>query len=57
MEHQRVLNLLNGANDSKFVARKYNIVNGQSKANYEVGNEIIYNMEFLNLIFVTMLTI
>ena len=57
MEHQRVLNLLNGANDSKFVTRKYNIVNGQSKANYEVGNEIIYNMEFLNLIFVTMLTI
>ena len=27
MEHQKLLNLLNKANDSKFVTRKWNIVN------------------------------
>ena len=27
MEHQKVLNLLNEASDSKFVTRKWNIVN------------------------------
>ena len=27
MEHQKILNLLNEANDSKFVTRKWNIVN------------------------------
>ena len=27
MEHQKMLNLLNEANDSKFVMRKWNIVN------------------------------
>ena len=26
MEHQKILNLLNEANDSKFVTRKWNIV-------------------------------
>ena len=31
------------ANNSKFVAEKWNIVN----ANYDVGNEIIYNTEVL----------
>ena len=29
MEHQKILNLLNEANDSKFVIRKWNIVNDQ----------------------------
>ena len=43
MEHQKILNLLNEANDSEFVTRKWNIVNNQSNANYDVGNEIIYN--------------
>ena len=43
MEHQKILNLLNEANDSKFVARKLNMVNDNSKANYSVGNEITYN--------------
>ena len=30
MEHQKTLNLLNEASDSRFVARKLNIVNDQS---------------------------
>ena len=45
MEHKKILNLLNEANDSKFVTRKWNIVNDLSNANYEVRNEIIYNAE------------
>ena len=47
MEHQKILNLLNVANDSKFVTRKWNIVNDQSNASYNVGNEIIYSTEVL----------
>ena len=35
------------AYDSKIVRRKWNIVNDNSKANYNVGNEIIYNTEVL----------
>ena len=38
---------MNEPNDSKFVARKWNIVNDQSNANYDVGYEIIYNTEVL----------
>ena len=34
---------MNEASDSKFVARKWNIVNDQSNTNYDVGNEIIHN--------------
>ena len=34
---------MNEASDSKFVARKWNIINDQSNASYDVGNEIIYN--------------
>ena len=34
--------------DSRFVTRKWNIVNNQSNANYNVGNELIYNTEALN---------
>ena len=41
MEHQTILNLLNEASDSRFVIRKWNIVDDQSDANYDVGNEII----------------
>ena len=41
MEHQKTLNLLNEANDSKFVKRKQNITNDKSNANYDEGNEII----------------
>ena len=47
MEHQKILNLLNEANDSKFVTRKWNIVNDNSKSNYDVTNEITYNTEIL----------
>ena len=47
MEYQKILNLLNRTNDSKFVTGKRNIVNDQSYANYDVGNEIIYNTEVL----------
>ena len=38
MEHQKILNLLNEANDSKFVTRKWNIVNDNVKTNYEAKN-------------------
>ena len=47
MEHQKILNLLNEANDSKFVTRKWNIVNNKSNKNYIAGNDIIYNTEDL----------
>ena len=47
MEHQKILNLLNDANDSKFVARKWNIVNDNSNSNYAAANEITYNIENL----------
>ena len=43
MQHQKLLNLLNEANDYKFVRRKWNIVYGQSNPNYDVRNETIYN--------------
>ena len=42
-----MLNLLNEVSDSKFVTRKWDIVNDQSNANYDVGNEKIYNTEVL----------
>ena len=45
MEHQKILNLLNEARDSKFVTRKRNIANANSKSNYAKGNEITYNTE------------
>ena len=38
MEHQKILNLLNEESNSKFVTRKWNIVNDQSNANHDVGN-------------------
>ena len=38
MEHQKILNVLNEANDSKFVTRKWNIVNDESNANYDARN-------------------
>ena len=45
MEHQKLFNLLNEA-DSKFVTRKWNVVNNQFNGNYGV-NKIIYNTEVL----------
>ena len=47
MEHQKILNLLNEANDSKFVTRKRNIVNDNSKSICDATNEITYNTEIL----------
>ena len=47
MEHQKILNLLNEADDSKFVTRKWKIVNDSSKTNYDVESEIIYNTKVL----------
>ena len=41
MECQKILNLLNEASDSRFMSRKWNIVNDQSSANYDIENEII----------------
>ena len=38
---------MNEANDSKFVTRKWNILNDHSKANYNATNEIVYNTEIL----------
>ena len=37
MEHKKILNLLNEASNSKFLTRKWNIVNDQSNANYNAG--------------------
>ena len=45
MEHQIILNLLNEANDSKFVTRKCNIANCNSNSNYNVGAKIVYYTE------------
>ena len=47
MEHQKILNLVNEASEYKFVTGKWNIGNDQSNANYDVGNEIVYNTEVL----------
>ena len=47
MEHQKILNLLNEANDSKFVTRKWSIANDQSNTNCNAENEIIFNTEVL----------
>ena len=47
MEHQKKFNLFNEASDSKFVKRKWNIIDDNSKANFGVGNEITYNTEVL----------
>ena len=54
MEQQKIINLLNEASDSKFMTRKWNIVNDQSNENYDVGNEIIYNIE-VSIIGITMM--
>ena len=47
MEHQKISNLFNEANDSKFLTRKWNIINDNSEANYRTANEITYNTEVL----------
>ena len=47
MNRQNILNLLNERSDSKFLVRKWDIINDQSNANYSVGNKIINNTEIL----------
>ena len=47
MQHQKMLYLLNEANGSKFVTRKRNIVNDNSKSTYAAANEISCNTEIL----------
>ena len=47
MEHQKILNLLNKANDSNDLTRKWNIVSDRSNANSDVRNEITFNTEVL----------
>ena len=48
MEHQKILILLNEANHSKFATRKWNIVNDNSKSNYDATNKITSNTEISN---------
>ena len=50
-------NLLNEGSDSTFATRKWNIANDQSNANYDVGNEIIYNAKVLKSNLITMMLI
>ena len=38
MEDQKVSNLINEASDSRFMIRKWNIVNDQSNINYDGSN-------------------
>ena len=47
MEQWKMLNSFNEENDSKFQTRKWNTVSVQSNANYDAGNEFIYNIEVL----------
>ena len=47
MEHQNILNLLNKANDSNDLTRKWNIVSDRSNANSDIRNEITFNTEVL----------
>ena len=47
MEHQKILNLLNEANDSKIVTREWNNINYESYGKNSERNEIIYNKKVL----------
>ena len=47
MGHQKILHLLNKANDFKFLTRKWDIFTDNSNLTYGVGNDIIYNTEIL----------
>ena len=47
MEHQKVLNLLNEANDSQFVTRNGKLSTVVLKANLDKANEITYNTDVL----------
>ena len=47
MKHKKILNILNEASDSIFLTRKWNIANDESKVNYDIGSETVYNTEVL----------
>ena len=47
MVHQKILKSLNEANSYKFVARKWNVVNDNSKSNCGAENETVWNTEVL----------
>ena len=47
VEHQKTFNLLNEANDCRFVTKKWNIAFDKSNTNYNLGNKIIFNIEVL----------
>ena len=47
MEHQKILNLINEATESKFLTWKWKNFSNNSKANYGAGNEITYNAGIL----------
>ena len=44
------MNLMNESNDSNWWQKKWNNVDDQSNASYNVGNEVIYNTEVLKSI-------
>ena len=48
MKQQKILNLWNEAKDSRFVTRKWNIVDDNSEPNWDATNELTYNREVLN---------
>ena len=48
MEHQKISsNFLNESGDSKFVTSQWNNIKDRWNANYDAGNEIIYNTDVL----------
>ena len=51
MEYQKILNLLDEANDSKFIISNWNIVNDQSNANYDVAKKLSIIQKLENKIF------
>ena len=52
-----MLTSLNEASDSKFVTKKWNVVNDQSNRNFDAEYEIFYNTEVLksNIFLITMM--
>ena len=47
MEYQKILNLLNHGNNSKFATWKWNMINNNWNSNYAAANEITYYTENL----------
>ena len=47
MEHQKIWNLLNEEYSTKLITRKWNVVNDNSKTNYDATNENTYNTDIL----------